>query len=97
MKKYFYVYILTNKTNKILYTGMTNNLAKRLIEHKNKLNPKSFTSLYNVGKLIYYEIFQNAYEAIIREKAIKRWKRTWKLELIASINPCFEELEPPIL
>ena len=69
-ERQYYVYIMTNKTNTVLYTGMTNDLVRRVWEHKEKLI-KGFTSRYNITKLVYYEIFATAYDAIAREKQIK--------------------------
>lgn len=83
----FYVYILTNKNRTVLYTGVTNNLHRRLYQHKTKLNPNSFTARYNVEFLIYYEKFVWVRQAIAREKEIKDWTRAKKLELIRSVNP----------
>ena len=82
---------MTNKSN-TLYTGITNDLYRRLYEHKNKLTP-GFTKKYNIDKLIYYEVFDDPESAIQREKEIKGWTRKKKLELIKKINPNFEELE----
>jgi putative endonuclease len=94
MEQYF-VYILTNKYNKVLYVGVTNNLIRRVYEHKNKLI-SGFTSKYNVNKLVYYESFQSVFDAIKREKEIKGWKREKKVALINSFNPewkyLYEEL-----
>jgi len=90
-EKQYYVYILTNKSN-TLYTGITDDLYRRLYEHKNKLTP-GFTKKYNIDKLIYYEVFDDPESAIQREKEIKGWTRKKKLELIKKINPNFEELE----
>ena len=87
----YYVYILTNKSN-TLYIGITNDLIRRLYEHKNKLIA-GFTKKYNIDKLIYYEVFDDPESAIQREKEIKGWTRKKKLELIKKINPNFEELE----
>ena len=86
----FYVYILTNKAKTVLYTGMTNNLKRRLHEHKSKLNPNSFTAKYNVSYLLYYEHYGWVQQAIEREKEIKNFPRSKKLELIRSINPNLE-------
>ncbi|AQX05169.1 endonuclease [Elizabethkingia meningoseptica] len=83
----FYVYILTNKNRTVLYTGVTNNLYKRLYQHTTKSNPKSFTAKYNTMFLVYYEKFGWIQEAIQREKEIKNLTRVKKLELIRSINP----------
>ena len=81
-----YVYILTNNTNKVLYTGVTSNLVRRIYEHKNKL-VKGFTSKYNLNKLVYYETVPSITVAIEREKQIKGKKREYKEELINSFNP----------
>ena len=90
-KNNYYTYILTNKSN-TLYAGITNNLYRRLYEHKNKL-VFGFTEKYNIDKLIYYEVFDDPESAITREKEIKGWTRKKKIELIKKINPNFEELE----
>ncbi|MBO4857091.1 MAG: GIY-YIG nuclease family protein [Treponema sp.] len=87
----YYVYILTNKTNSTLYIGMTNDLKRRLYEHKNKLIP-GFTEKYNVNKLVYFETTTNVKSAIQREKNLKKWNRDWKLELIKKTNPDFKDL-----
>ncbi len=91
MNKYYYVYILTNKNNKVLYTGVTSNLLKRVDEHRRKVI-KGFTSKYNVNKLVYYEETQNINGAIIREKQIKGYVRSKKIKLIESKNPNWEDL-----
>ena len=84
----FWVYILTNKSKKVLYVGMTNNLEKRLIEHyANRGNPKTFTGRYNCYFLVYYEWDRYVLNIISREKEIKNLTRTNKIELIASANP----------
>lgn len=88
----FYVYILTNKAKTVLYTGVTNNLRRRLEEHNEKLNPNSFTSKYNVAFLIYYEKYGWIQQAIAREKEIKLLRRDLKLELIKEFNPKIEFL-----
>ncbi|MCD4695422.1 MAG: GIY-YIG nuclease family protein [Bacteroidales bacterium] len=98
MERGGYVYILTNKSNRVLYTGVTSNLYSRTVEHKNKIHPRSFTARYNVNKLVYYEFLLTIEEAIKREKQIKGGSRKKKLELINSKNPkwldLFNELEP---
>lgn len=94
MQNGYYLYILTNKTNTVLYIGITNNLSKRIWEHKNKIIP-GFTSDYNVNKLVYFEklnIF-SIKEARVKEKQVKKWNREWKIKLIKSINPNWENLE----
>ncbi|TXI67109.1 MAG: GIY-YIG nuclease family protein [Flavobacterium sp.] len=88
----FYVYILTNKAKTVLYTGVTNNLKRRLEEHNVKLNPNSFTARYNVEFLIYYEKYGWIQQAIAREKEIKLLRRDLKLELIKEFNPNMEFL-----
>jgi putative endonuclease len=93
----FYVYILTNKAKTVLYTGMTNNLKRRLHEHKSKLNPNSFTAKYNVSYLLYYEHYGWVQQAIEREKEIKLMKRDRKLELIKNFNTNLDFLNDTIL
>lgn len=83
----FYVYILTNKNKTVLYTGVTNDIRRRLKEHREKKNPKSFTARYNVEFLIYYEHFGWIQLAIAREKEIKDLRRELKLDLIRNFNP----------
>ena len=85
------VYIMTNKYNKVLYTGVTGNLFKRVSEHKEKLI-QGFTSRYNVSKLIYYEDFETMPEAIAREKQIEGGSRQKKLDLIKRKNPEWKDL-----
>ncbi len=85
------IYILTNKYNKVLYTGFTNDLYRRISEHKNKL-VKSFTSRYNVDKLVYYEIYADAESAIYRERQIKAGSRQKKIDLINNFNPEWKDL-----
>ena len=88
----YYTYIATNNRNTVLYTGITNNLQRRMYEHKNKL-VAGFTARYNVTKLIYYESFPTAYEAIEAEKKIKGWTRQKKFNLILEKNPFLKDLE----
>ena len=92
----FYVYILTNKAKTVLYTGMTNNLKRRLHEHKSKLNPNIFTAKYNVSYLIYYEHYGWVQQVIEREKEIKLMKRDCKLELIKNFNTNLDFLNDTI-
>jgi putative endonuclease len=89
--KTFYIYILANKKNGTLYTGMTSNLLRRIIQHKNGVF-KSFTKRYDISKLVYFEISEDVRSAIIREKRIKRWKRKWKIGLIEKNNPQWQDL-----
>ncbi len=90
MNKY-YVYILTNFTNSVLYIGVTGDLKKRVYEHKNKIFD-GFTKKYNVNKLIYFEECSDVLSAIQREKNLKKWKRTWKWVLVKKENPYLKEL-----
>jgi putative endonuclease len=85
MKRQYYVYILTNKHNTVLYTGITNDLKRRVYEHKEKL-VDGFTKKYNITKLVYYEVFEDPENAILREKQIKAGSRQKKIDLINSIN-----------
>ncbi|MHB8339108.1 MAG: GIY-YIG nuclease family protein [Ignavibacteriaceae bacterium] len=87
----YYIYILTNKYNKVIYVGMTNNLDRRLFEHKNKML-EGFTKKYNVDKLVYYEHTSNVDAAIAREKEIKKWRREKKNKLIETNNPDWKDL-----
>ena len=88
----YYVYILANKVNTTLYTGVTNNLIRRVYEHKNKEHPDSFTAKYNVNKLVYYEETTDVESAIEREKQIKSWNRKRKDQLVISKNPSWLDL-----
>ena len=88
--KTYYVYIMTN-TSGTLYTGLTNNIQRRIRQHKDKLVP-GFASTYNITKLLYYECFADVPTAIAREKEIKGWRRRKKLDPIASTNPKWEDL-----
>lgn len=88
----YQVYILTNKNRTVLYTGVTSNLMERVIQHKEKSNPKSFTACYNIDHLVYYEQFFDIGEAIEREKQIKAGSRQKKLDLINEFNPEWRDL-----
>ena len=88
----YYVYILSNNHGNVLYTGVTNNLVKRIYEHKQHLDKGSFTAKYNVEKLVYYEETTDIFAAIEREKQIKSWSRKRKNKLIESKNPSWNEL-----
>lgn len=90
MRLYF-VYIMTNKYNKVLYTGITSQLKKRVYQHKNKL-VEGFSKKYNVNKLVYFERFERAEQAIKREKQIKNLVRRKKIELINKFNPDWKDL-----
>ena len=85
------VYILSNKKNGTLYTGVTSNLIQRIWQHKSKLN-QGFSKQYDLGKLVYYELHQDITEAIKREKNIKKWRRQWKIDLIEKQNPNWNDL-----
>ncbi len=91
MENAYYVYILTNKSNSVLYTGISNNVIRRVEEHRNHVGSK-FTSKYNVNKLVYYEIYKDVRAAISREKQIKAGSREKKIKLIESMNPEWEDL-----
>lgn len=90
MKQYC-VYILTNQSHKSLYIGVTNNLLRRIYEHKNKLI-KGYTAKYNINKLVYYEQTENVMSALDREKQLKNWHREWKDNLIKRFNPEWRDL-----
>ena len=92
MEKNAYVYCMANNNNNVLYIGVTNNLERRVWEHKNHSNPNSFTSKYNCNKLVYYEYANSIEGAIEREKQLKNWKRQWKNELIEKMNPNWLDL-----
>ena len=87
----YFVYILASKRNGTLYIGVTNNLLKRVNQHKNNL-VEGFNKKYKVHDLVYYETYKNIGDAITREKRMKKWKRNWKLKLIEKFNPNWEYL-----
>jgi len=91
MDKQFYVYILASKLNGTLYIGITSDLLQRIWQHKNKM-VEGFTQKYNVNKLVYYEVHPNAESAILREKQMKKWRRSWKIRLIKGKNPDWKDL-----
>ncbi len=86
-----YVYIITNEKNGTLYIGVTNNLVRRVYEHKNKLL-EGFSSKYDVNRLVYFEVFDDEENAIKREKQLKRYNRNWKKDLIEKSNPEWNDL-----
>ena len=90
----YYVYILTNRTNVVLYTGVTNHLERRLWEHLNHTDPNSFTAKYQIEKLVYFEATSDITVALNREKQIKSWSRKKKNQLIEAQNPDWKELFP---
>ncbi|MFA6554511.1 MAG: GIY-YIG nuclease family protein [Candidatus Paceibacterota bacterium] len=91
MNKVYYVYILTNDKNGTLYIGVTNDLRRRLHEHKNNL-VKGFTEKYSIHKLVWYECTNSIDSAIQREKQLKKWNRRWKIRLIEETNPIWKDL-----
>ncbi|MGH7901338.1 MAG: GIY-YIG nuclease family protein [Thermodesulfobacteriota bacterium] len=88
----YYVYIMTNKNNKVLYTGVTNDLKRRLYEHREKL-VDGFTKKYNIDKLVYYEVFEDVISAISREKQIKGGSRQKKIDLVNYMNIEWKDLD----
>ncbi len=91
MSKQYCVYIMTNEHNSVLYIGVTNNLMRRVYEHKTKFN-KGFTARYNLKKLVYYEVFEDVNAAISREKQLKGGSRLKKIELIKNMNGGWNDL-----
>jgi len=91
MNRYYYIYIMTNKRNTVLYTGVTNDLKRRVYEHKEKL-VEGFTKKYNITKLVYYEVFDSIENAISREKQIKGGSRQKKIKLINSMDKDWRDL-----
>lgn len=92
----YYVYILASKKDGVLYTGVTDNLVRRIHEHKQELH-QGFTKKYYVKKLVYFEETPDIKSAIKREKLLKRWKRDWKIELIEKSNPNWDDLYSNII
>ena len=88
----YYVYILANATNTAIYTGVTNDLFRRLEEHQSHADPNSYTAKYNVTKLVYFETTNDVHAALAREKQIKGWNRKRKNALVESKNPHWEDL-----
>ncbi|HUU38068.1 MAG TPA: GIY-YIG nuclease family protein [Candidatus Desulfaltia sp.] len=91
MKCEYCVYIMTNKANRVLYTGITSNLKRRTYEHKEKMI-EGFTKRYNINKLVYYEVYEDVSAAIAREKTIKGGSRQKKTDLITRMNPSWDDL-----
>lgn len=87
----YYIYILASKKNGTLYIGVTNDIKRRVLEHKEKIN-KGFTSRYNINRLVYFESFQYINDAILREKRLKKWNRQWKINLIEEENKEWNDL-----
>ena len=90
-----YVYIITNFKNTVFYIGVTRNLQRRISEHKSG-TIKGFSERYQLKKLIYFEEYSNITDAIKREKQLKNWHRSWKINLVKSMNPRFIDLDPEI-
>ena len=90
--KSFYVYMMASKPNGTLYVGSTSDLIKRVWEHRNKVNPNSFTAKYHANRLVYYEMHEIYVEAARREKRFKKWPRQWKINLIESLNADWRDL-----
>jgi putative endonuclease len=88
----WYVYIMANKQNGVVYIGVTDNIDERVKEHKLKVYPKSFTAKYNSDKLVYFEEYLKGSKAEIRERQFKKWKRDWKIKLIEDMNPSWQDL-----
>jgi len=91
MGKQYFVYIMASKYDGVLYIGVTNNLLRRVYEHREGV-ADGFTKKYNIKKLVYYEVHQDIHEAILREKRLKKWNRAWKIKLIAETNPNWVDL-----
>jgi len=90
--RHYYVYVLTNWNNRVIYIGVTNDLERRVFDHKNKL-VKGFTEKYNVNKLVYFEETGDVNAALTREKEIKKWRREKKDALVTNSNPQWTELK----
>ena len=95
MKKNAYIYFMTNHYNNVLYLGVTNDIVRRVAEHKAKIN-KGFSYKYNCDKLVYYEVFNLMTDAIAREKQLKNWKREWKNKMVNDFNPEWKDLSEEI-
>ena len=93
----YYVYIMASATNYTVYIGVTNDLIRRVYEHKNHADTESFTSVYDVNKLVYFEQTTDVYAALEREKQLKGWRRSKKNNLIETTNPQWRDLYPDLL
>lgn len=96
MEKQYFVYILANKNNNVLYIGITDNLVCRVKTHKKRMTA-GFTSRYYVNKLVYYEEYSDIWDAIHREKRLKNWHRQWKINLVESVNKTWKDLSKDFL
>ncbi len=92
----FYVYLLASRKQGTLYLGVTKDLVRRTYQHKNKLLPR-FTSRYDVRRLVWFEVYDDPTNAIMREKEVKKWRRQWKIDLIEKENPEWKDLYPEII
>ncbi len=95
--RHYYVYILSNATNKVVYTGVTNDLIRRVHQHKEHIDPDSFTAKYHVDRLVYYEEYGDVRDAIDREKQIKSWNRKRKNDIVSDFNPEWVDLFESII
>lgn len=95
MHKSYFVYLLASRRNGTLYTGMTNDLMRRVGQHREHV-AAGFTSKYDVTRLVWYEVHESVEAAITREKQIKAWKRAWKIELFRELNPNWDDLFPAL-
>ncbi|WP_114944930.1 GIY-YIG nuclease family protein [Microvirga calopogonii] len=91
----YYVYLLASRRHGTLYLGVTNDLARRVDEHKRKVIP-GFSALYDISRLVWYEVYDRIDEAIAREKSLKKWRRDWKVTLIEEMNPDWSDLYPSL-
>lgn len=94
MQRYYYIYILTTQSNHVLYIGVTNDLLRRVWEHRQR--PVGFVKKYHLCKLVYYEQCMDIKDAIAREKQLKHWNREWKIKLIEEQNPLWDDLYVPM-
>lgn len=94
MDEYFryYVYILASHPAGTLYVGITNDIVRRMAEHKGYIHPRCFTARYNITQLVHIELYDNVMTAILREKTLKKWRRDWKFNLITQANPHWTDL-----
>ena len=88
----YYVYILSNATKTVIYTGVTNDLVRRVWQHREHIDPDSFTARFDVNRLVFYEVYEDVQAAIAREKQIKSWNRKRKNKLIENMNPQWRDL-----
>jgi len=96
MSKRFFVYVLASRPKGVLYVGVTNDLGRRVWQHRTKAAP-GFTSTYGVARLVYYEGHASILEARDRERALKRWRRAWKFKLIEDVNPTWRDLHDELV